>query len=729
MTLAVDPSSSSPDLRRRPARLARWFHRVPWALLGLLALTALVAWDRWQVLSQFCFKYTDHDQVLLWYAADEAAHGRFHEPCFYGQAYSLLVEAWVAPPLLWLGLPHAQALPMVTCFLTLLPYLALAALAHLGKRPWGAMLVMLVPLVMPVEYDIVSSIPRGFVGGVALAGIAAALWLLCRSTWAFLAAGALAVLGLATNPNCCILLLAAGLYAWLRHFLNWRFYTWSLGGMLLAAPIPLSVWRFYHVWHPTYDYHPPAGMRVPLEWTWATMRQSFPNVDTFFAHFVPWNTTLAGWLNHWRIDAHPIQVWSLHAQIGPYDGRWLLLAAVFLAILGLLTLLLEWRSWIALVATLVFIVLTLGVNKVHDIRDHIWFSGSRMYLAVPVVLAVAFLWLDNGLARWRKLRYPALGVRLLLIGCALWLFHTKDLSVLNSTKLVSGNTEPLQVHPVAEVVQRAQQIAEAAESTGAHVVLLPSYRADAVLAYSLPPLTHGQVETLVPFYERRTWRLEQETTERRGKVLIYSSTGGIRSLATAGGEKVTWTQIPPPVVEGARAFPRTQIALVETAAPLIQVAKALGLRVRPYESAEAMRQQFTRQRPGGNRGLIQSLLGPGPATRPATPTPPRNRSGGGPATLPNRSGAAPGGVAPRSGEFRQPPRTAPPVEAVERELRQRSAVERGEPLPGSGKTLQAIEDEMRTRSAVERGERMAATRPAATRPAESQPASMPATGR
>ena len=91
-----------------------------WALFGAL-LVALAA-QRCLVLDRFAFRYTDHDQVLMWYAATEYAHLRVHEPRFYGQNYNTMLEAAFAAPLVLAGVPHAQSLPIVTSFLALSPF-------------------------------------------------------------------------------------------------------------------------------------------------------------------------------------------------------------------------------------------------------------------------------------------------------------------------------------------------------------------------------------------------------------------------------------------------------------------------------------------------------------------------------------------------------------------------------------------------------------------------------
>ena len=112
-----------------PVRAGWWRRREVWVGVMLLILAGLVLWDRWELCQSFLFKYFDQDQALLWYAAREFLHGRFHEPCFYGQDYNTCIESYLAAPLLICGLPYWVALPVVTVVLGLLPFYLMAWMA------------------------------------------------------------------------------------------------------------------------------------------------------------------------------------------------------------------------------------------------------------------------------------------------------------------------------------------------------------------------------------------------------------------------------------------------------------------------------------------------------------------------------------------------------------------------------------------------------------------------
>ena len=222
--------STVPHAVEVPESRAGILSRVPWALLVLVVVVAALVADRVYYLRNFGAVYTEADQTMLWYQADDLAHGIFREPCYYGQAYNVPVEAWVAVPLLWAGVRHAVALPVATIVLGLVPFFVLAGIALGAGRRWGAVMIWLIPLALPVEYVVVTSIPRGFVGGIAIGSVAVGIWLVGRSRVAFVAAGLFSVVAVAVNPNSVVLLLAGGCMRLASHFRERRFYVWSVVG-------------------------------------------------------------------------------------------------------------------------------------------------------------------------------------------------------------------------------------------------------------------------------------------------------------------------------------------------------------------------------------------------------------------------------------------------------------------------------------------------------------------
>ena len=76
----------------------------------------------------------------------------------------------MAVPLLKLGFSLHIALPLVTTMLTLLPFFVCSQWIFRKKSAIIGVFILSLPLLLPVEYDLITTIPRGFVTGVALSG-------------------------------------------------------------------------------------------------------------------------------------------------------------------------------------------------------------------------------------------------------------------------------------------------------------------------------------------------------------------------------------------------------------------------------------------------------------------------------------------------------------------------------------------------------------------------------
>jgi len=141
-----------------------------WQTALLVGMAALLAIDRFQLCTQFLFKYSDEDQTLLWYAAKQTLQGHFPEPCFYGQAYNSCMEGILAAPLMLVHVPPWIAVPLVAVMLGLLPFLLMAAMAWRQKRFWLAGLSLLVPLILPLRYAMLAAGGDGGEGAGGAAG-------------------------------------------------------------------------------------------------------------------------------------------------------------------------------------------------------------------------------------------------------------------------------------------------------------------------------------------------------------------------------------------------------------------------------------------------------------------------------------------------------------------------------------------------------------------------------
>ena len=167
---------------------------------------------RFFVLKYFSSVFTDHDQVLMWLGATDYKNLVFYEPCFYGQNYNVMIEALLAVPLLFSGIPHKYALSLSTSFIVLFPVFLIAFYSL--KKHWylTAFFSAVIPLAMPLRFHLISSMPRGFVTGPAIAAIAMIIVLAGESQWRFFWFGLLGVFSFVVLPSAALIMIPVGAY-------------------------------------------------------------------------------------------------------------------------------------------------------------------------------------------------------------------------------------------------------------------------------------------------------------------------------------------------------------------------------------------------------------------------------------------------------------------------------------------------------------------------------------
>ena len=134
----------------------------------------ILAW-RIYVMVRYSFHYVDDDQAIMWYATVHYAHGHFPEPCFFGQDYNVMLESLLAVPLYLCGWPLHVALPLVTVFLCVLPYLVCSILLWRKGQYTGALLAVLLLALSGWEWDVLTTIPRAWISGFPWAVLGAIL--------------------------------------------------------------------------------------------------------------------------------------------------------------------------------------------------------------------------------------------------------------------------------------------------------------------------------------------------------------------------------------------------------------------------------------------------------------------------------------------------------------------------------------------------------------------------
>ncbi len=492
------------------------------ATLVSATLVFLVLIDRLRVLWQFNFRYTDEDQTVLWYVARDVAAGHIREPCFPGQAYGTPVEAWLAAPLLWVHLPLQIALPLVSSALTVSAFFVWAWLAR--QRPVFAGLILCIPLVVPTEYGVLTSMPRGFAPMLWAATLGFAGLQSSRRPLLLLG-GLFEELAYCFNESGLLLIVPCLAYWLATRRGRLRTVPWAAAGFLLGGLLHWLSRAFYRT-HPAYGFHPTAK----LQFEWPRVKDGLEHATRYF-------------------DA-----------VSPAGSRYVLVAVV----VALLALLVWTRSFVAaaiVIGWTALSVVSLGIPKVHDGEDSVFFSLARSYLTVPLGLAFVLYMLASPKGD------PVSGERnggwvALAVGGVAFVIQmvVMDSHLAQILSVRAWNVTP---RPVSEVLKTCDAVSDAAAKTNTPLM---TFDGDREFAYACGALHYGELTTLFPSYDRRTWLLQQEQHMKRDRMLVW----------TAG--HVSCRQFRP----GTQCQPAGSGLLLITfpPSPSLTVMRASGLRVR-----------------------------------------------------------------------------------------------------------------------------------------------------
>jgi hypothetical protein len=466
---------------------------------------------RIRLVAVFGGSWTDEDQTLLWFAARDLGTGHLREPYFFGQPYGSWLEALVAVPLRWVGVPFRLALPIAGSMVGTLPWLLFAAVAGWARRaPWLATAILAAGTLMAVEGSIVTTMPRGLLPGIALGCVAVCLAVTWPSSAVALAGfGFLLVVsaslnvgaGLVTGPVAVWVVLDAVSErrdGWVRGL-------GALGGGLVAgALVHVAAQHFYAV-HPAADLHGTPAFSFSV----SRMVENLGHLGRYLTAYAP---------EAWR--------------------SWLAVAVAVVAVT--VAVVVRHRTLAATAAAVTAVALAvgaLGTAKANDGVASIFFPFARVYLGLP--------WMLCGLALLptRRERPSSVGVSrsATVVGLALALVVI-GLAAVGQVRLHGRAGELVAaadgVPPVAPV-----STSHLARSCALRRAMATTHRADVVIdrydrsaTYGCGALLGDEVPTLFPEYERRTWLLQAAAHRRVGRVLVSGLDGCPPAIASVSCE-------------------------------------------------------------------------------------------------------------------------------------------------------------------------------------------------
>lgn len=469
----------------------------PAAVHYLILLFVIGLADRAICLHLFGFRHVGDDDGIIWSAALDYAHGRFRWPYFYGQDYGPMLEALLAAPFTWTGLPVRYLLPVCTSALALAPFWSFALWHHRHGRSFQAAVFLTIPLLMPVEFSLMTTVTRGWVTGTGLLALLPFVSGIRRPVTKDIMIGL--VLGAAAfaNPNT---LLFSG--AFLVHRLVERGpERWSTLTMTVVGTLPAAVahWaaRSYCADHPEHVVH--SILHWPVSPTWPTLVRGFENLPEHLAWLFPVMTNY---------------------------GELLLPGFIVLGSIALR--LKRFALGAALLSTPLLIIASFIATKVDDGSMSAFYPYSRMYLALPLL----FTWGLAGVFGERPLDRSA-AIALILFGVANVVYKADHLS--GTVERHRKNMPPFVFLQPMDVLEKdAQNLKVLAQRHRcAWLVTLdhPARIPPQFRCYLYPALVEGFPATRAYHRDRRYWQVDRTAHRVIGDLLI------------GGGDTAMWHRL------------------------------------------------------------------------------------------------------------------------------------------------------------------------------------------
>lgn len=431
----------------------------------LLIFATIILVYRFWTLTMFGFKYTDSDQSIMWLGTKNYSQGLFHEPLFYGQNYNSMLESLLAVPLFKLGTPLHIALPIITTLLTLLPFFIISIFTYLKSSKFTGILILTIPILLPVEYDFMTSISRGFVTGLAIASIGLFAMFQTKSQLSFFLLGLIAVISYSINANSILVSLPCFFYIFLHNLKSKKFYFLSFLGLSIGIVLHLLIHNFYNN-NPYYVLH-----GYDLEFSFSYFKDGIKSLNIFLN-----NVTPIFWKQGWISLFIPIIFSFFFFKKNRIN-----------------------ESLFALSIPLILLI-PLAVSKVHDGEDSVFFSFSRMYLSVPVLLAIllSFLKINKG-----KTGYLFILISLVFLSFKVLSFNKEIDESLNKSHIIN-------VIETEKVYEECQQISDIALNYKIDLIVIDNHFFYDFYNYGCPACIPNFPKTLRPSFERRTWRLLED---------------------------------------------------------------------------------------------------------------------------------------------------------------------------------------------------------------------------
>ncbi len=422
--------------------------------------------------------FIDNDQPIMWLGAKHFSKGLFYEPRFYGQDYNTMMEALFAVPLIKIGLPVYYAVPIATHLIFLTPFLFSSLFLFIMKQKEKALFVLGILMCMPVAYDIMNSIPRGFVTGLFFTSLMVISLVNVKDYRFILINTFLAYVGFLVNQNSVVVTGPVLFYLFLNNYRDRKYYMHSFIGIVLALPVDYLLNHFYKV-HLNYVFYP-ANNHYSLSY----FTEAITHLDQRFAHV------------------------SLFIE-----ERCFVLLILFMVV-GLFLYKSNINLFYSFLVFLLVIFVSFFSSKVSDGIVWPFYSYSRMYLGVPILLVLLMIGSSLDFKKIMTIFIPII----LIFTIYKEINFTKSLAYHRQEKMWGH----VHLNTLKEIRKTVRECKEICIKHGvSDFIIINSVWHDDEINYAGPALYDDFPNTLKPSFERRTWRMEEERNRIHEQFIVY----------------------------------------------------------------------------------------------------------------------------------------------------------------------------------------------------------------
>lgn len=482
-TLTRAAGEASSRWARRAAQLRSWM------TIAVVGVLTLLVYDQAHLILAHARRWANEDHTLLWLGARDLGSFRFYQPNFYGQSYFTMFGAIPTELLRRVGVSLATAGASSSALLAISSWLVLGAAAwRRGHRVVG-LLAVCAPIVLSTDSLLAASSAGGRDAGsfMACVGVAILLWS-PRSARHVALFVAIAGLGVVWDFGSALLVAPAATYALMLNRSDRRAFVAGATGTIPAVAWLMASWVFYHA-HPDYDSFKKGDFTPRLRELWTAL--------THVARYVaPVEPELARWF------VVPLVVWVVITVV---------LVATRKAVFA-----------VPAIAAVGAFLCALSSNKITFAVDAVYLWNGRFFLALPFLFVfLAYLVAESGVIRLSSGRASVVVASVLVLVVATFVVRqvTFDQRMAGVVQL-SRQDLFAQVTPVRGIEGRCADLAALARRDRTDLLV---FRNEVVNPYACNALYYGQVKTVAPSIERRTWRLNDEARLPRQRVVVVDA--------------------------------------------------------------------------------------------------------------------------------------------------------------------------------------------------------------